>query len=404
MKVKSCILLLIFIGVFLLSGCWNYRDLEDIDIVMGVAVDKNQANGDYTLTIEVINPEQAGGQSGQSSSPGGGKSSQEAQKNPKSILVEADGYTIMDAARNAIYKNGKRLFWGHCKGIIISEDIAKEGIIPVLDLFWRDAEIRPDIQIIVSRDTNAGTILKSHVESGDLVSDFLDSTISSGKSVSKFVTDEMTPLIEKLSVKTTSVVTPTVYTINKEGQSVPEVKGTAVFKEDKLKYFLDEKESKTALLIMDQLQGGVLTLNEKSADSPTGTMRIALEIYNSKTKIKPSLQNGSLTIEIEAELEAGIAELEGSKDYLEKDQREILAKDTETMLENRINALISKTQNFYSTDIFGFDGKIKRKMPDYWRTHESDWDMIYKNLKIVSKVKVELTLSAYTSKPITIEK
>jgi spore germination protein KC len=78
MKTKRAVFLCIFLCVFLLCGCWNYRDLEDLNIMMGAAIDKNQENGEYKLTIEIINQAQSGGQSG-------GEGGQEEPKSPKSV-------------------------------------------------------------------------------------------------------------------------------------------------------------------------------------------------------------------------------------------------------------------------------------------------------------------------------
>ena len=38
----------------LLTGCWDQRELADISIVTGMAVDKGK-NGRYKLTVEAIN-------------------------------------------------------------------------------------------------------------------------------------------------------------------------------------------------------------------------------------------------------------------------------------------------------------------------------------------------------------
>ncbi|MPN07486.1 hypothetical protein SDC9_154756 [bioreactor metagenome] len=131
-------------------------------------------------------------------------------------------------------------------------------------------------------------------------------------------------------------------------------------------------------------------------------MRISLEVYDSKVKIKPVLQNDRLIMEIAANLEFSVCELGGSENYLEKDLRDMLANHMTAMLESRILALVQKTKDSYSTDIFGFDQAIKSAMPDYWKANREDWDTIYKGLQIIPKVKVTLVLSANTSDTIAI--
>ena len=195
MRSKLFLILILIILMMILSGCWNYKDIEDMVIAAGMAVDKDEDSGDYLLTIEVVNNQPSG---------------QGSESESKSVLIESEGKTIFDAMRNAIMKSGKKIFWGHCKLIIISESIAREGIIPVLDMMWRDAETRPDIWTLISKEKTAGEIYKSKSELEDIISFYLDETINSVDSIPKFVADNYMDFISKLSVYNNSVVAPVV--------------------------------------------------------------------------------------------------------------------------------------------------------------------------------------------------
>ena len=52
--------------LLLLTGCWDQRELTDLSVVTGMAVDKGE-NGTYKLTVEVqyseLNSKTAGGNS-----------------------------------------------------------------------------------------------------------------------------------------------------------------------------------------------------------------------------------------------------------------------------------------------------------------------------------------------------
>ena len=183
-----------------------------------------------------------------------------------------------------------------------------------------------------------------------------------------------------------------------EDKEIPVIQGSAVFKGDKLLYYIDDDESKTALLVRNELKGGILTITENGF---APFMRISIEVFESKSKLEPVIENGKLVMNVKIEIKAGIAEMGGSDDYIEEDRRELLKSDTENMIKLRIEDLIKKTQN-NSTDIFDFNGTVKRKMPDYYKTIEADWDNVYKQMDIKVDVKIDFNLSASTFKPIEI--
>ena len=53
----------------------------------------------------------------------------------------------------------RKPYYAHAQIIIIGEEMAKEGMNSVLDLFQRDPEGRSDFNIIVSHDSTAQEIL-----------------------------------------------------------------------------------------------------------------------------------------------------------------------------------------------------------------------------------------------------
>jgi spore germination protein KC len=116
MKYRKWLLLTIVIllnGIFI-SGCWNYREVEKLAIVAGVAIDKGE-NNPYKITFEILQVS-------------GGKEAKTVSK-----IISMEGRTIFDAVRNAISLSGKKLYWSHTKIVVISKDIARNGILRVVD-------------------------------------------------------------------------------------------------------------------------------------------------------------------------------------------------------------------------------------------------------------------------------
>lgn len=141
MSKKLLIILLIILLMMALTlnsfGCWNYREVESLAIVSGMAVDKAENRKDFLITIETVQIQ-------------GGK-----ETPIKSLRIESTGKTVFDAVRHAIKISAKRLYWPHSEVVIISQEVAREGIISVVDWVNRSSELRLTLNILVSKEKTA---------------------------------------------------------------------------------------------------------------------------------------------------------------------------------------------------------------------------------------------------------
>ena len=111
-----------------LGGCWDYLDIENRAYVFGVAVDTNPEGEGLLATVEIAHPQ---GQP-QSGSPGG------QLPEPPKMLKSRAGTTLGEALYHIGDGQLSRVpLWQEVKAIFISEDVAREGIGPVIDLFFR---------------------------------------------------------------------------------------------------------------------------------------------------------------------------------------------------------------------------------------------------------------------------
>ena len=131
--------LLIFINALFITSCWDYREIDKLAVVAGVAVDKG-TTGQYEVTAEIVQIS-------------GGKDTK-----TMSNTITMEGRTMFDAVRNGISLSGKKLYWSHTKVIILSKEIASEGVMKVIDWFNRDAETRPDFHVLISEGASAKEI------------------------------------------------------------------------------------------------------------------------------------------------------------------------------------------------------------------------------------------------------
>ncbi len=374
------LILLILSSSILLCGCWNYVDIEKLSIVEGFAVDKNQQGDKYLLTLEVINFEM------------GGKEAKETSRH-----IEVEGRTILDAIRNILNLTGRKMYWAHAKCVIINQDIAKEGLIPILDVIYRDAEIRQEMYVLISTDKTAKEVLEQQMLLSQTSADNIQHMMTNQKSIGKAKPVKAYELVRELQEVGVSVTLPTIHLVENEEIKTAELNGTAIFKSDKLVGFIDSDETRAFLYSIDKINDGLTIVNENSTDHMDN---IALEIFKSKTKVKPDYYDGKLTMNIDIKQDVSIAEIGTSVDYIKGRNRDKLKKDAENNVKASVEELIKKVQNEYDADIFGFGKLLKINMPSVWKSVEPDWDKLFKESSIDVNVDISIKNSALVSKTI----
>ena len=134
-KIASSLLILLLL--IPLSGCWDYRGLDELTIVTGVAIDKKPEEDIYQLTYEIVDLIEP-----------------IKEKGPNRKLIESEGKTIFEAVRNAKRRVSNKLYFGHSELIIICEEIARnEDLNVVLDFLPGTSECRETINVVVSQKT-----------------------------------------------------------------------------------------------------------------------------------------------------------------------------------------------------------------------------------------------------------
>lgn len=379
-------LLLLFILILsfmiLLSGCWNYREIDRLAIVSGLAIDKNHINNKFMLTAEIVD-----------------LLGSLTEGNVKAKRIEAEGETVVDAVRNMIKVSGKRLYWSHTKVIIVSEDVAKEGIKPIIDFISRNNEPRLTINMFISRKKTAKELLNQQSVTTNIRAFEMEYMLMGNNSLSKSMKVDTSELVDIMSGKGISSYLPAIdITLNDEKKTAT-LSGLAVFKKDKLIGFLNEEDTKYFLFLKNKIKGGLLVIpmnDEKSND------KVTLEIFKNKTKIKPIYTKEKLLMKVDINTEFSIKEEDTNINYMSKENRSILKKETEVYLQKNIEKVIKKVQEDFDSDIFGFGRIVMIDMPSLWKNIEKDWNKIFKTLEVEINAKVNIKDGGLVSKPVQV--
>lgn len=381
---KLLFILILVLVTTSLTGCWNYREINDIYIVAGIAIDRDMASNLYDVSAEIITTKQSNGE--QSTIP---------------ERLETKGETIFSAVRDMIKFSARKLYWSHATSIILSEDMATQSILPVLDWVARDQEPRLAMNVFISKEQTAKEILEAKCMSSPEINSFeLDVMTTENGDLIETPVISVYELINQLAIPKTHLVIPAIEISSNKGKPTNILSGGAIFNNDKLAGYLNQDEMLPYLFIINKVKGGLLDI---SVDNNSND-KVTLEIFKSNTRVQPDYANEELEFNIEMKVDVSIGEINSTFDYISEPGRLTLKKLAEESLNSKLKNLIKKVQQEYGLDIFGFGNTIRQRDPEIWKKIENDWDQLFKELKVNIKSEVNIRNSGHFSKPIEVFK
>ncbi|WP_195574475.1 Ger(x)C family spore germination protein [Paenibacillus sp. 1001270B_150601_E10] len=378
----------------LLTGCWSRREIEDLGITIGAAVDIGeetslerqfeQEGGDYskrnivTLTYQMVRP----GQSGSIVGKGGG-----GQKQYRNISVTGDSF--YEVTREIPLISARPIFGQHYKVIVISDEVARQiSMERLFDFFIREQEFRPSCLVLICKGEAKQALDhkdKSEFPAMRLLS-ITDNRYQSSRLLPPVSLSKLLPEINSMS----SFLLQNIVTAD----GVVKFAGAAVIygKTGKLIGFLDEEEVEAINWVTGEVKGGVV----KSYDSKTGKP-VVYEITTLKSKIRPHVNRGRISFDVQIESEGRLGEqwIDGN-DYDNRFLRQVEA-DTVKQVEQRMEKMLQKVQKEYRADVIGLGEYVRIYYPQTWQQIKNDWDDNFAEASIRYDVRVTVKEFGTTS-------
>ncbi|WP_221566595.1 Ger(x)C family spore germination protein [Alkalihalobacillus sp. TS-13] len=386
MKRTISLFIIIFLLLNLLTGCWNRRELNELAITVAMAVDKSDE--EYVVSTQVVNPGQVAAKQG------GG------QKSPVTLYQEK-GDTVFEAIRRMTTGTARKLYFPHLRILVISEELAEEGIGETLDFISRDHELRTDFYIIIAKDTKAENVLKVTTGLEDIPANKLFTSLeTSEKSWAPSVAitlDELTAEIVSEGIHPNLTGVHVIGENKKVGEMMENVQGIdadvklkyggmAVFKDDKLIGWLNEKESKAVSYVQGKVKS---TIGEVSC--PEGKGKVGVEVTRTKVDLKGKVEDGSPKGTVKIQVEGNVGDVQCKKLDLTKTKTiDELEKKSEKQIKEIIESAIATAKEEFEVDLFGFGEAIHRSNPDYWKKAKKNWDERFTDMPIEVKADVKI--------------
>lgn len=374
-RIKFLILLLP-----LLSGCYNYRELNELGITTAVSIDYKDNN--FYVIAEVINPIKQQDTSSSNNSP--------------FINYNSSSSSLQDAFRKVVLESPRQLYAAQLEIIVLSEEVVNNHLEEVLEYFARDPESRTEIKIIVAKTEDSTkaitlqTLLTSLSSSNIIKSLDLQSKVL-GMSYPVTLNELLNMYIDPyLEVVLPSMTLYGNYEIGDEKENITtsspkaivKIDGSTITKDNKILGYLDLEESKILNLINGKLKETIIKMNyyDGYIIFEPNRIKVSRELDIKNNIIKINISGYSKTKEIQSNINL-------------KDPKEVkkLNKALNMELEKKITDTFNSIREKYGTDVFGFQELYYRTNYKYFKENCTNWyENIYPKIKLEVKANVRL--------------
>lgn len=374
-RIKFLILLLP-----LLSGCYNYRELNELGITTAVSIDYKDNN--FYVIAEVINPIKQQDASSSNNSP--------------FVNYNSSSSSLQDAFRKVVLESPRQLYAAQLEIIVLSEEVVNNHLEEVLEYFARDPESRTEIKIIVAKTEDSTkaitlqTLLTSLSSSNIIKSLDLQSKVL-GMSYPVTLNELLNMYIDPyLEVVLPSMTLYGNYEIGDEKENITtsspkaivKIDGSTITKDNKILGYLDLEESKILNLINGKLKETIIKMNyyDGYIIFEPNRIKVSRELDIKNNIIKINISGYSKTKEIQSNINL-------------KDPKEVkkLNKALNMELEKKITDTFNSIREKYDTDVFGFQELYYRTNYKYFKENCTNWyEDIYPKIKLEVKANVRL--------------
>ena len=372
-------ILLVVIILITLTGCYNYRELNDLAIVSAISVSK--VDEEYNVIVQVVKP----------------KKEQDTSNinQPNFITFKSKGETLQEAFRLIVKESPKKIYGAQMQVLLLDESVAKDDLSDILDFFAREPEVRNEFYVLVSKNDNVLEVLTplDNISSQNI----MESLEANNKYLGYANLVTFNDLLAYYQNERIQIALPSIYltgnnNVGDEEENIDASKvdtsvvlgPLAIFKGNKLIGYLSEEESLAYNIVMDNITNALIT-NKYDDDK-----YIVSELIKSKTDLEVDSKNNKINITVKGN--AAIKEVNYNNINL-KDENNVkkIEDDLNKKIEKLVKNSIKNVTKKYNSDIFGFENLFYKEDYKYYKQIKDKWsDKIFQNLEIKVDSKFEI--------------
>lgn len=393
--------------IFLLTGCYNPRELDDLAYVIAIGVDKGTEKK-LEVTFQIAIPVNISGE--------GSSTGQET-----STLLNVESDSVYGAVSLANTQISKEINLSQNKMIVFSEELSKESLEGYINPFVTNKEIRPRTSVVISK-SSAKDFLKTITPILEPnPARYLDLMLSSHSYSGLNVGTELVDFYWNVQSKYTQPIAILADTkehqnnsseggANEESRgegkgasdsekseiaenSTPVFLGIAAFSGTKMVGEFIDEEVIPHLILTNTLSPVNFEVPDINDESKTTVVMIS---QKKRPQINLTLDNDIPKIDVTSDIYAQLLTTGTPTNFFEAENRYKLAKKIEEKLKTLINDYLSKTKEL-ETDITSFGKLLKPQYLTLEELEKVEWHKIYPNTVFDITVNVNLDASQIVS-------
>ena len=329
-------ILIIILTLLLCTGCFDYKEINDLAIINAIGVDYE--NDEYVITLEILNDQ-----------------IDKDSSKITSYTKVGHGKNLTSAIENAADKLSKQLIFNHIKLMILSKSIIEEKFENIIDLFLRNTYFRENFYVISTTKNKPETLLNHTTNEAPIASTAITDTLESIRYSSN------TNVLKKFDEMVEEVITYGIDTCFsnitlKDNEFI--VDGMSIFNNYSYKSNLSNEYVKIYNLLTDNFDRPTYTINYDNLSFTTA-------INNGK--INAEIKSG--TINVTGNLMGRIIDNDPKFNIRDPKNLERIDNDFTNLLNKKISEFIKVLQD-NNSDILGitrnYYKKTRTKDKDYW--------------------------------------
>lgn len=356
-------LLIIFLTLFL-TGCWDYKDINERCIVFSFGID--QVNDQVEFSGEIVKLTSSSDQGDQKT----------GSKGVYNLLSYGKDFEEARIHYDAI--NPFPVFLGATRVVVFGEKYAKQNIEPYLNRINKFYDYRKTLLTVVSREPPR-ELFNIKVEKANSVGFLIEDIISNLKKKKMTVYSNLGEILSDIALGEIGYMLPY---IGVENDSIKYL-GLAVMKDSKLIGIIDMKDTDGILYLLADKP----MLTESIFFSQEENNRYSLRTTVKKRKIKTDYKDDRVIIKVDLNLAAELR-----YQYYLKPISDKQIKELENMVSEKVKKdildIIERSQKEFKSDIFHF---VKYFRADHPKIYEQiKWEDEYPQAIIEVNVKTKI--------------
>lgn len=363
-KLKYIIFAIIILLPLILTGCFNYHDINRISFSTSIIFDIDEL--DRTIIyLDCIKPY---------------RSANDSSDKGKRIIYKGEGKTVLDAISDINMISGYTLNFSQTKAYIFTERAAQKGIEKFLDVINNNNQFQMKTSAFVYYG-DVNDLLETSSNDEEYLGLFLNELVLNDEKDIKFINSNINYYLSNQLTGSNTMLMPSIRLKKDALDKKVEIKGGGVLENNKLIENVSQDDLIAYNLMMNSLDRGSLQV----PNPQTNNGFITLQILQSNVDDRLIYQDGKFKLVKRLAIDVSLAESQG-KFIVDSNVLEYIDKNEEEYLNEYLKYIFNKYKE-KGIDIFNIERYVEVKYPEL----QIEEPIKYTDIEVNTKVNIKGT-------------